>query len=192
MFENRVNAIFYVGFTTCTLSASFIFYKGINTDDVTNIFSIICGFLLDFTGVAVLTLSKNESSVINRRKAVYRPLEGADDEDYELQGTRSNWNICTSGWIPCKLNKIIYKWIDDSRNSSMYQYLVDIKYTYTAHNRKDSWMFKKVSLLEKENRKSSLDPRVNIPVHFNKTPVPNQKEETKSNAYIRQIIHYIE
>lgn len=87
----RVNAIFYVGFTTCTLSASFIFYKGLNTDDVTNIFSIVCGFLLDFTGVAVLTLSKKEDFSINRQKTDYRPLDEADDEAFEMQaGARSH------------------------------------------------------------------------------------------------------
>jgi hypothetical protein len=52
----------------------------------------VCGFLLDFTGVAVLTLSKNEGmdSATLRPKADYRPLEDVDDEAYELQGTRSN------------------------------------------------------------------------------------------------------
>ncbi|CRG82943.1 Magnesium transporter NIPA2 [Talaromyces islandicus] len=85
-----VNAIFYVGFTTCTLSASFIFYKGVNTDNLTNIFSLVCGFLLDFIGVAVLTLSKNEDSTTLRPKTDYRPLAGADDEAYELQETRSD------------------------------------------------------------------------------------------------------
>jgi len=84
----RVNAIFYVGFTTCTLSASFIFYKGINTDDLTNIFSLMCGFLLDFTGVAVLTLSKDEGSSVRRQKTAYTPLNEADDEAYELQAAR--------------------------------------------------------------------------------------------------------
>jgi hypothetical protein len=88
----RVNAIFYVGFTTCTLSASFIFYKGINTDDITNIFSIVCGFLLDFTGVAVLTLSKKEETAIHRQKTDYRPLDEVDDEAFELQGTTTRSN----------------------------------------------------------------------------------------------------
>ncbi|KAH8703808.1 magnesium transporter [Talaromyces proteolyticus] len=80
-----VNAIFYVGFTTCTLSASFIFYQGINTDDPTNILSLICGFLLDFMGVAILTLSKNADS-LKLAKSGYRAVGQADD-DVELERT---------------------------------------------------------------------------------------------------------
>lgn len=50
--------MYYVGFTTCTLSASFIFYKGLNTSDFTSIASLLCGFLLNFMGITLLTLSK--------------------------------------------------------------------------------------------------------------------------------------
>lgn len=54
----RVNAIYYVGFTTCTLSASMILYQGLNTSNSTSIISMTCGFLLNFAGVTLLTLSK--------------------------------------------------------------------------------------------------------------------------------------
>ncbi|CAG8117406.1 unnamed protein product [Penicillium olsonii] len=57
-----VNAMYYVGFTTCTLSASIIFYQGLNTSNWTSILSMICGFLLNFTGISLLTLSKTASS----------------------------------------------------------------------------------------------------------------------------------
>lgn len=57
-----VNALYYVGFTTCTLSASIIFYQGLNTSDWISIISMMCGFLLNFTGVCLLTLSKTASS----------------------------------------------------------------------------------------------------------------------------------
>jgi magnesium transporter len=50
--------MYYVGFTICTLSASFIFYQGLNTNDPTNIISLICGFLLEFVGIALLTISR--------------------------------------------------------------------------------------------------------------------------------------
>ncbi|KAE8150224.1 magnesium transporter [Aspergillus avenaceus] len=53
-----VNALYYVAFTTCTLTASIIFYQGLNTSDWTSIISMICGFLLNFTGISLLTLSK--------------------------------------------------------------------------------------------------------------------------------------
>ncbi|KAJ5920038.1 hypothetical protein N7516_010896 [Penicillium verrucosum] len=56
-----VNAMYYVGFTTCTLSASIIFYQGLNTSNWTSIISMICGFLLNFTGISLLTLSKTAS-----------------------------------------------------------------------------------------------------------------------------------
>ncbi|KAL4947729.1 magnesium transporter [Aspergillus filifer] len=57
-----VNAMYYVGFTTCTLSASIIFYQGLNTSDWTSIISMMCGFLLNFTGISLLTLSKTGGS----------------------------------------------------------------------------------------------------------------------------------
>ncbi|KAE8329952.1 hypothetical protein BDV24DRAFT_121383 [Aspergillus arachidicola] len=53
-----VNAMYYVGFTTCTLTASIIFYQGLNTSDWTSITSMMCGFLLNFIGISLLTLSK--------------------------------------------------------------------------------------------------------------------------------------
>ncbi|KAE8356145.1 magnesium transporter [Aspergillus coremiiformis] len=53
-----VNAMYYVGFTTCTLTASIIFYQGLNTSDWVSITSMMCGFLLNFIGISLLTLSK--------------------------------------------------------------------------------------------------------------------------------------
>ncbi|KAJ5401135.1 hypothetical protein N7465_011624 [Penicillium sp. CMV-2018d] len=65
-----VNAMYYVGFTTCTLSASIIFYQGLNTSNWTSIISMICGFLLNFTGISLLTLSKTASSSEKRMDSV--------------------------------------------------------------------------------------------------------------------------
>ncbi|KAF7596118.1 hypothetical protein BBP40_003380 [Aspergillus hancockii] len=53
-----VNAMYYVAFTTCTLTASIIFYQGLNTSNWTSIISMMCGFLLNFIGISLLTLSK--------------------------------------------------------------------------------------------------------------------------------------
>ncbi|RDW74413.1 uncharacterized protein DSM5745_07075 [Aspergillus mulundensis] len=65
-----VNAMYYVGFTTCTLSASIIFYQGLNTSDWTSITSMMCGFLLNFTGISLLTLSKTASSCVSPKGSV--------------------------------------------------------------------------------------------------------------------------
>ncbi|KAF8865873.1 DUF803-domain-containing protein [Acephala macrosclerotiorum] len=55
-----VNALYYVTFTTCTLSASFILYKGFNTSSTQNMISLLSGFLLDFMGVYLLMMSKSD------------------------------------------------------------------------------------------------------------------------------------
>lgn len=53
-----VNPLYYVAFTTATLCASFILFKGFNTTDVVNTLSLLCGFLVIFTGVYLLNLSR--------------------------------------------------------------------------------------------------------------------------------------
>ena len=56
----RVNPLYYVTFTTATLCASFILFRGFNTTDrVTNI-SLLCGFLVIFSGVYLLNLSRTD------------------------------------------------------------------------------------------------------------------------------------
>ncbi|OKL62953.1 hypothetical protein UA08_01972 [Talaromyces atroroseus] len=89
-----VNAMYYVGFTTCTLSASFIFYQGLNTNDPTNIISLICGFLLEFVGIALLTISRYDdgsgtaANQSQTRTGDYQVVARNDDEvehDVELR-----------------------------------------------------------------------------------------------------------
>lgn len=53
-----VNPLYYVTFTTATLCASFILFSGFNTTDVVNTLSLLCGFLITFTGVYLLNLSR--------------------------------------------------------------------------------------------------------------------------------------
>lgn len=53
-----VNPLYYVTFTTATLCASFILFKGFNTTDVVNTLSLLCGFLVIFSGVYLLNLSR--------------------------------------------------------------------------------------------------------------------------------------
>ncbi|KAJ5625017.1 hypothetical protein N7510_001326 [Penicillium lagena] len=55
-----VNPLYYVTFTTATLCASFILFKGFNTTDAVNTISLLCGFLQIFTGVYLLNLSRHD------------------------------------------------------------------------------------------------------------------------------------
>ncbi|KAK3302343.1 magnesium transporter NIPA-domain-containing protein [Chaetomium strumarium] len=69
---NIVNPLYYVTFTTATLCASFILFKGFNTTEAVNTLSLICGFLVTFTGVYLLNLSRtdpNGTKSLARRNA---------------------------------------------------------------------------------------------------------------------------
>lgn len=56
----RVNPLYYVTFTTATLCASFILFHGFNTTDRVNTISLLCGFLVIFSGVYLLNLSRTD------------------------------------------------------------------------------------------------------------------------------------
>ncbi|KAI9732828.1 MAG: hypothetical protein M1834_003766 [Cirrosporium novae-zelandiae] len=53
-----VNPLYYVMFTTATLCASFILFRGFNTSDAVNTISLLSGFLVIFSGVYLLNLSR--------------------------------------------------------------------------------------------------------------------------------------
>lgn len=55
-----MNPLYYVTFTTATLCASFILFQGFNTTDAVNTISLLCGFLIIFTGVYLLNLSRHD------------------------------------------------------------------------------------------------------------------------------------
>jgi magnesium transporter len=55
-----VNPLYYVTFTTATLCASFILFRGFNTSDAVNTLSLLCGFLVIFSGVYLLNLSRGD------------------------------------------------------------------------------------------------------------------------------------
>ncbi|KAL1957510.1 hypothetical protein VTO42DRAFT_5973 [Malbranchea cinnamomea] len=55
-----VNPLYYVTFTTATLCASFILFQGFNTTDTVNTISLLCGFLVIFSGVYLLNLSRTD------------------------------------------------------------------------------------------------------------------------------------
>lgn len=60
LIPGRVNPLYYVTFTTATLCASFILFRGFNTTDAVNTISLLCGFLVIFTGVYLLNLSRGD------------------------------------------------------------------------------------------------------------------------------------
>ena len=47
-------------FTTCTLVASFLLFRGFNTTSAVNTISLLCGFLVIFSGVYLLNLSRDD------------------------------------------------------------------------------------------------------------------------------------
>ena len=55
-----VNPLYYVTFTTATILASFILFQGFGTTDAVNTISLLCGFLVIFTGVYLLCLAKDD------------------------------------------------------------------------------------------------------------------------------------
>ncbi|KAK9356303.1 magnesium transporter NIPA-domain-containing protein [Lipomyces doorenjongii] len=55
-----VNPIYYVSFTTCTLIASAILFHGFNTTSLVNTLSLLCGFLIIFSGVYLLNISRSD------------------------------------------------------------------------------------------------------------------------------------
>lgn len=55
---NIVNPLYYVTFTTSTLVASFILFRGFNTTNAVNTISLIAGFLIIFSGVYLLNMTR--------------------------------------------------------------------------------------------------------------------------------------
>ncbi|ORZ04377.1 magnesium transporter NIPA-domain-containing protein [Absidia repens] len=51
---NVVNPIYFVFFTTATIAASAIMYRGWHTSDAVNTVTMVCGFLIIFSGVYLL------------------------------------------------------------------------------------------------------------------------------------------
>ena len=57
---SSVNPLYYVCFTTCTLIASCLLFQGFNTTSAVNTISLLCGFLIIFSGVYLLNLSRED------------------------------------------------------------------------------------------------------------------------------------
>ncbi|KAG9244132.1 magnesium transporter NIPA-domain-containing protein [Calycina marina] len=82
-----VNPLYYVTFTTSTLCASFILYGGFNTSDAVNTISLLSGFLVIFTGVYLLNISRADP---DGRRIIDLPRDGiATDIVSGIQTRRS-------------------------------------------------------------------------------------------------------
>ncbi|CAE6434097.1 unnamed protein product [Rhizoctonia solani] len=57
---NVVNPMYYVGFSTATILASALLFRGFNTTDPTNTVSLIAGFIVTFLGVHLLNASRQQ------------------------------------------------------------------------------------------------------------------------------------
>lgn len=71
-----VNPLYYVTFTTCTLVASFILFRGFNTTSAVNIISLLIGFLIIFSGVYLLNISRKENE--DRTREIFGVHNGKD------------------------------------------------------------------------------------------------------------------
>lgn len=57
--------MYYVGFSTATILASALLFRGFNTTDPTNTVSLIAGFIVTFLGVHLLNASRQAQSQIH-------------------------------------------------------------------------------------------------------------------------------
>ncbi|KAI9276952.1 membrane protein [Phascolomyces articulosus] len=81
---NVVNPIYFVCFSTATITASAILFQGFNTDDPVNTVSLICGFVIIFAGVYLLdSIARGNNSGSHDRQG-RRHDEEIYDEDERL------------------------------------------------------------------------------------------------------------
>ena len=108
-----VNPLYYVTFTTATLTASFILFGGFNTTDAVNTISLLCGFLIIFTGVYLLNLSRDDpeghqllAQRAERRKSlgVYGDDEAIPTDTISAFTTRHSMQSRQSGEYPRRSN----------------------------------------------------------------------------------------
>ncbi|KAJ2925267.1 hypothetical protein H1R20_g11850, partial [Candolleomyces eurysporus] len=62
---NVVSPLYYVGFSTATIVASIILFRGFNTDDPSKAVSLVTGFIVTCLGVNVLNLSRNSATPVD-------------------------------------------------------------------------------------------------------------------------------
>ncbi|KAF8605574.1 DUF803-domain-containing protein [Ceratobasidium sp. AG-I] len=61
---NVVNPMYYVGFSTATILASALLFRGFNTTDPTNTVSLLAGFIVTFLGVHLLNASRHAQAQV--------------------------------------------------------------------------------------------------------------------------------
>ncbi|CAO3630928.1 unnamed protein product [Mucor hiemalis] len=84
---NVVNPIYFVCFTTATIIASAILFHGFNTDNPTNVASLICGFVIIFTGVYLLdSIARSGGSENQHHRHGDLSSEEDNEEDEFLMG----------------------------------------------------------------------------------------------------------
>lgn len=74
-----VNPLYYVTFTTMTLTASFILFRGFNTASTVDIISLLCGFLIIFSGVLILDISRKNPDGESREELFSTNKDGLSD-----------------------------------------------------------------------------------------------------------------
>ncbi|KAG6873905.1 hypothetical protein C0995_009685 [Termitomyces sp. Mi166 len=88
---NVVNPMYFVGFTSATITASLILFQGFNTTGATNTVSLLCGFSVTYLGVHILNLSRTTEPALGEHST----LEGGlMNPRLSLQGRLSldGWN----------------------------------------------------------------------------------------------------
>ncbi|QPG73111.1 hypothetical protein FOA43_000416 [Brettanomyces nanus] len=74
-----VNPLYYVTFTTATLLASFILFSGFNTTSAVDVISLLCGFLIIFSGVYILNISRKNPEEVSREEFFSTNKDGLSD-----------------------------------------------------------------------------------------------------------------
>ncbi|KAG6879995.1 hypothetical protein C0992_008201 [Termitomyces sp. T32_za158] len=91
---NVVNPMYFVGFTSATITASLILFQGFNTTDAGNTLSLLCGFAVTFLGVHILNLSRAAEPALGEHSTLEA---GLMNPRLSLQGRLSldGWNAET-------------------------------------------------------------------------------------------------
>ncbi|QRW10572.1 Magnesium transporter NIPA [Ceratobasidium sp. AG-Ba] len=67
---NVVNPMYYVGFSTATILASALLFRGFNTTDPVNTVSLLAGFITTFLGVHLLNASRHAQTLGQPSRAI--------------------------------------------------------------------------------------------------------------------------
>ncbi|KAI8145090.1 magnesium transporter [Fennellomyces sp. T-0311] len=82
---NVVNPIYFVCFSTATITASAILFQGFNTDNPVNTISLFCGFIIIFAGVYLLdSIARGKNANGSHDRSGRRRDEEIYDEDERL------------------------------------------------------------------------------------------------------------